>query len=123
MHAADLDVVSLVSASLEAGSETHLHLRIHAAGECGIGSKVEVTAAHLEEVEGTVEEFLGRRSRSEWAVVDGFSVQPADLAGHVGARVLVVEIQADERRGTKLESLAVVARKDRAQRFVEQEAV
>src|SRR3954468_6971967 len=121
LHAADFEVVGLIGTAFEAGSETHLHLRVHAAGESGVGIQVEVAAAHLEEVEGAVEEFFSGRSRSERPIVDGSPVQPADLARNVSARIGVIEIQADERGRTKLEALAVVAGEDLAQSAVEQE--
>src|SRR3954463_7070027 len=98
LHARDFYLVGVVSAALEAGREAHLHLRVHAAGEGGVGIKVEIAPPHLEKIERAVEEFLCGGTRSKWPVVDGFAAEPADLAGDVGARIFVIEIQADKWR-------------------------
>src|SRR5215469_2162689 len=68
---ADFGGISLIRAALEAGREAHFHLGVDAAGKRGIGMKIVDAAAHLEEVQRVVHEFLGHKPRGKRSVVKG----------------------------------------------------
>ena len=59
--------VFLVAAALEAGRETHLHFRVDATRELGIGMQIVDATSHLEKIERVAGKLLRRSTRSEMA--------------------------------------------------------
>src|SRR5208337_1780076 len=142
LHAPNLGRVFLVGAALEARRQAHLHLGINAAGECWIGTQIEGAAAHLEQVERVVGEFLrghtrGKRPKvlradsqaggstglqpGEYFAVQNSGFSPGDARGHGRAWVRIVENELDQRRKAQPYALVVALGELAAQNFVEQE--
>src|SRR5437016_11773531 len=69
LHTHDFSMIVSISASLEAGSQAHLHFGINASRKGRVRMQVFGAAAHFEEVERVAGKFLGGSARREGAVI------------------------------------------------------
>src|SRR5438094_2798587 len=69
LHTHDFSMIVSISASLEAGSQAHLHFGINASRKGRVRMQVFGAAAHFEEVERVASKFLGGSARREGAVI------------------------------------------------------
>src|SRR6266851_2174338 len=83
--------------------------------------KIVHAAAHLEEVEGVVHEFLGCRAGLERSVIKRASVEASQAGSNGGARVFIFEVQFYQRREAKAQTVGIGLGKSFPQDFVEQE--
>src|SRR5580692_2790954 len=93
LHAAHFGPVFLVGATLKAGREAHLHFRVDAAWERGIGMQIVDAAAHLEKVERVAGKLLSRSARWERPVVDVPDTESAKPCGNGRTGEFVLQMQ------------------------------
>src|SRR5260370_8341251 len=83
--------------------------------------KMVQAAAHLEEVEGVVHEFLGCRAGLERSVIKRASVEASQAGSNGGARGFIFEVQFYQRREAKAQTVGIGLGKSFPQGFVEQQ--
>ena len=122
LHAGHFGAVFLVAATLKTGRETHLHLRVDAAWELGIGMQIVHAAAHLEKIEGVAGKLFCHSARRKWPVVNVAPIETAKPHGDGRTGKFVFQMKLDQGRKTQSQAVAVGFPEGRAQQLIKQKS-
>ena len=119
--------ILVIGAAAKAGSQTHFHFGIYAAGKFWIGMEIFHAAPHLEKVERVIHKLFRRHPRSKRPVVNvvsrnPLSRNPPQPRCNRSAGKFVFHMQLDERREAQPQAIRVSLGKNRSQNLIEDES-